>query len=67
MYIRDIIGQLAGAMPQSIAVTPEEREAIERVSCVLFTALLDLELLSVILPIYLYLLYRLHLVWIFLW
>jgi UV excision repair protein RAD23 len=29
----DLLGQLAGAMPQSINVTPEEREAIDRVSC----------------------------------
>lgn len=30
-HCRDILGQLAGAMPQSINVTPEEREAIDRV------------------------------------
>jgi len=29
---RDILGQLGAAMPQAIEVTPEEREAIERVS-----------------------------------
>lgn len=27
-----MLGQLAEAMPQAITVTPEEREAIERVS-----------------------------------
>lgn len=32
-YFRNILGQLAGAaMPQAVSVTPEEREAIERVS-----------------------------------
>lgn len=34
--IRNIPGQLAGAMPQSVTVTPEEREAIERVSLLTF-------------------------------
>lgn len=29
---RDAMGQLAGAYPQSVNVTPEERESIERVS-----------------------------------
>lgn len=29
---RDVLGQLDAAMPQAITVTPEEREAIERVS-----------------------------------
>lgn len=29
---RNILGQLAAAMPQAVTVTPEEREAIERVS-----------------------------------
>lgn len=29
---RNILGQLAEAMPQAITVTPEEREAIQRVS-----------------------------------
>lgn len=29
---RNILGQLTGAMPQAIQVTPEEREAIERAS-----------------------------------
>lgn len=29
---RNILGQLADAMPQAITVTPEEREAIQRVS-----------------------------------
>jgi len=28
---RDVLGQMGGAMPQSINVTPEERDAIERV------------------------------------
>jgi hypothetical protein len=32
---RDVLGQL-GAMPQSITVTPEEREAIDRVKSLLF-------------------------------
>ncbi|KAI8020855.1 Ubiquitin receptor RAD23d [Camellia lanceoleosa] len=27
----DILGQLTAAMPQSVTVTPEEREAIERI------------------------------------
>lgn len=31
---RDALGQLAGGYPQSVNVTPEEREAIERVSVV---------------------------------
>lgn len=30
--ISNVLEQLAGAMPQTLAVTPEEREAIERVS-----------------------------------
>lgn len=30
--ISNVLEQLAGAMPQTVAVTPEEREAIERVS-----------------------------------
>lgn len=29
---RDAMGQLAGAYPQSVNVTPEERESIERVN-----------------------------------
>ena len=29
--LRNILGQLAEAMPQAVTVTPEEREAIERV------------------------------------
>ena len=29
--VDNILGQLAGSMPQAISVTPEEREAIERV------------------------------------
>ena len=29
---RNVLGQLADAMPQAITVTPEEREAIQRVS-----------------------------------
>ncbi|EFJ33528.1 hypothetical protein SELMODRAFT_82644 [Selaginella moellendorffii] len=32
----DLLGQLAGAMPQSISVTPEEREAIERLEAMGF-------------------------------
>jgi hypothetical protein len=31
-FFRNVLGQLAGAVPQSVTVTPEEREAIERVS-----------------------------------
>jgi len=30
-WTRNILGQLAAAMPQAVTVTPEEREAIERV------------------------------------
>lgn len=30
--VRNILGQLASAMPQAVTVTPEEREAIERVN-----------------------------------
>lgn len=30
-FCRNILGQLAEAMPQAVTVTPEEREAIERV------------------------------------
>lgn len=29
--IRNVLGQTAGAIPQAVTVTPEEREAIERV------------------------------------
>lgn len=29
---RNALGQMAGAIPQAVTVTPEEREAIERVS-----------------------------------
>lgn len=32
MFIRNMLGQLGGAAPQALAVTPEERDAIERVS-----------------------------------
>ena len=32
LYHRNVLGQLAEAMPQAVQVTPEEREAIERVS-----------------------------------
>jgi len=35
--IRNVLGQLASAMPQAVTVTPEEREAIERVSSSLDT------------------------------
>lgn len=38
--LRNILGQLAEAMPQAVQVTPEEREAIERVSHVLHKHLL---------------------------
>ena len=40
---RDAMGQLAGAYPQSVNVTPEERESIERVSLyfLLLMALLE--------------------------
>ena len=30
-WSRNILGQLAAAMPQAVTVTPEEREAIQRV------------------------------------
>jgi len=30
-WTRNILGQLAAAMPQAVTVTPEEREAIQRV------------------------------------
>jgi len=30
--IRNVLGQLASAVPQTVTVTPEEREAIDRVS-----------------------------------
>jgi hypothetical protein len=33
---RNVSGPLAAAMPQSVTVTPEEREAIERVSSASF-------------------------------
>lgn len=29
---RNVLGDLAAAMPQTVTVTPEERQAIERVS-----------------------------------
>jgi hypothetical protein len=35
MY-RDLLGQLADAMPQTVEVTPEEREALERVNILSF-------------------------------
>lgn len=38
--IRNPLNQLASAMPQAVTVTPEEREAIERVSLKMFCALL---------------------------
>jgi len=31
-----VLGQLAAAMPQAVTVTPEEREAIERVNSASF-------------------------------
>uniref|UniRef100_A0A5B6YGU3 Ubiquitin receptor RAD23 n=1 Tax=Davidia involucrata TaxID=16924 RepID=A0A5B6YGU3_DAVIN len=39
----DILGQLAGAMPQSVTVTPEEHEAIERLEAMGFDRALVLE------------------------
>jgi UV excision repair protein RAD23 len=39
----DILGQLAGAMPQSINVTPEEREAIDRLEGMGFERTLVIE------------------------
>ena len=33
---RNVLGQVAAAMPQAVTVTPEEREAIERVSSASF-------------------------------
>lgn len=40
---RNILGQLPGGMPQAVTVTPEERQAIERVSLTswLHNALID--------------------------
>ncbi|KAI3665531.1 hypothetical protein L6452_44158 [Arctium lappa] len=39
----NVLGQLAGAMPQSVTVTPEEREAIERLEAMGFDRALVLE------------------------
>lgn len=39
----NVLGQLAGAMPQAIQVTPEEREAIERLEAMGFDRALVLE------------------------
>ncbi|KAK4792629.1 hypothetical protein SAY86_023064 [Trapa natans] len=39
----NILGQLAGAMPQAIQVTPEEREAIERLEAMGFDRQIVLE------------------------
>ncbi|XP_024975042.1 ubiquitin receptor RAD23d-like isoform X2 [Cynara cardunculus var. scolymus] len=39
----NVLGQLAGAMPQSVTVTPEEREAIERLEAMGFDQALVLE------------------------
>ncbi|KAL2546477.1 Ubiquitin receptor RAD23c [Forsythia ovata] len=39
----NILGQLAGAMPQALTVTPEEREAIERLEAMGFDRALVLE------------------------
>ncbi|KAJ7529603.1 hypothetical protein O6H91_15G057900 [Diphasiastrum complanatum] len=39
----DVLGQLAGAMPQTISVTPEEREAIERLEAMGFDRALVIE------------------------
>ncbi|KAI3453019.1 hypothetical protein Pfo_009682 [Paulownia fortunei] len=41
--ISNILGQLAGATPQAISVTPEEREAIERLEAMGFDRALVLE------------------------
>lgn len=39
---RHVLGDLAAAMPQAVTVTPEEREAIERVSFI-FSCICELE------------------------
>ncbi|EPS71284.1 hypothetical protein M569_03474, partial [Genlisea aurea] len=39
----DLLGQLAGGMPQAVTVTPEEREAIERLEAMGFDRALVLE------------------------
>ncbi|KAG6398940.1 hypothetical protein SASPL_140412 [Salvia splendens] len=41
--VNNILGQLAGSMPQAISVTPEEREAIERLEAMGFDRELVLE------------------------
>jgi ubiquitin len=40
---RDAMGQLAGAYPQSVNVTPEERESIERLEAMGFNRALVIE------------------------
>ncbi|MQL41518.1 hypothetical protein EI012_26785, partial [Escherichia coli] len=39
----NILGQLAGAMPQAVTVTPEERQAIERLEAMGFDRAIVLE------------------------
>lgn len=39
----NVLGQLAAAMPQAVTVTPEEREAIERLEAMGFDRALVLE------------------------
>lgn len=40
-FFRNVLGQMAAAMPQAVTVTPEEREAIERVSTFLCINVID--------------------------
>lgn len=41
-FFRDVLGQMAAGMPQAVTVTPEEREAIERVSsCLCITVIYE--------------------------
>ena len=39
LNFRNVLGDLAAAMPQAVTVTPEEREAIERVSSIIILVL----------------------------
>ncbi|KAJ0455103.1 putative UV excision repair protein Rad23 [Helianthus annuus] len=43
LYFRNVLGDLAAAMPQAVTVTPEEREAIERLEAMGFDRALVLE------------------------
>jgi hypothetical protein len=40
-WTRNILGQLAAAMPQAVQVTPEEREAIQRVTFLYYSSYLE--------------------------